>query len=162
MTEDNQSNRVEAYVQSIEDNHGLLNSSTARSSIKAELNEHDRDYEDEAPQTVKNQDWEIFSYESENHGTVYVAENWSRVAIDDVLCTSYTFDHYPSENDISSIDSARTLQKKVKTGQLPREFDCWECGHHTHILDIGTAKASDEQRLDSVLRFAEDRYCNKC
>jgi hypothetical protein len=119
MEDKNESNRIEACVQTIEENHGLLQSSTDRTDIKAELNENNRNFKPESPRTVNNQRWEIIRYETQTYGPVYVAETWSRVGIDDVICRSYTFDHYPSANDISSIKSAQNLRQRVKLDKIP-------------------------------------------
>lgn len=167
MSNTNETNdRVEQYVEQIKTNHGLLDTGGGRRGVRTELTENNIDYSEEETRTIDNTDWEIIKYTSNTEGVVYAAEKWERVAIDDVQSTTYTFDHSPTNNDIKSIDKASELKLKVQYGKLPEEFTCWECGQETHILDIphkeNAAAGNKSSKLTTIMRFAKDKYCNRC
>jgi hypothetical protein len=101
---------------------------------------------------------EVYRYKSPNSGsTVYVAEWSERVAIDDVLFTSLSFSSEPTKHDVKIIELLNQFVRRIRLGKLQTEFDCWECGQRTHILDSGHIETTP--KLSRVISGGEARYC---
>jgi hypothetical protein len=72
--------------------------------------------------------------------------------VDEWYEEKFYFTHKPSDDDVTKAKIIDMLELDLRMGRIKEEFKCWECGMHTHWLDIS---GSFYEKIDCW----RDRYC---
>lgn len=144
-------------MQAVLDNIGFLGMNSGWDSITLTLDKNGIDYDiidhyQIWDNLTGNGKVDIGRYRNDNE-TRYFAEFTFRIAIDDYNTTSYIFNRKPSKKTIKNMWLLDNLHSDLIRNNLDLEFDCWECGHHTHWVDINISGL--EQKIEAW----KDNYC---
>ena len=153
--------RTKKYMQTVLENKGFLGMNSGWDSIKKEFEKNNINFEmvsqyDMWANLTGSGKVDIYEYKKENK-TRYAAEFCFRIDIDDYNITSYIFTKKPTKQDIYDMKLLEELHLDFNFNEIEPEFQCWECGHETHWLDINTETVGTD--LESRIDAWKDKYC---
>ena len=107
-----------------------------------------------------NREFEVYKYESGKSGrTVWAVTHTVRAGIDEIGTKNILFTSEPSKGDIKSAMELDEAKQAFTWDGLESEFDCWECGQHTHWLDISNPNEPGKLSLSERVEQAQREYC---
>lgn len=66
------------------------------------------------------------------------------------------FKRKPTKQDFYDIISVEEVEIKIRFHGYAEEFNCWECGKHTHFVEICADSLQDK------ISYWDDKYCGCC
>lgn len=84
------------------------------------------------------------------------AVEYSVVQSDTFDIKTIIFKRRPTKKDFFDVVDVEEVEAKIRYQGFPEEFNCWECGKHTHFTEICA------NNLQERISYWEDRYCGCC